>query len=408
MKDTVRAHFAANRAAFRQYIVELLTELVAQRTVNAGKARLDECPGQEVPGEETRIVDVLTPHLGALGVPCEVHALHPRRANLIATLGHGGRAMAVGVHSDIVPPGDGWASDPYTVTQKGAMLYGRGVLDNKGPIASCMAAMKLLVDSGVQLGGRLQLAAIASEEYHEQGEPDPGIGFLLEHAGWRPDFAIIPDIGENMKGIDIAEKGRTEIHVTAHGKQAHGSTPDRGVNAVYKAARLITLIEGTTLPHTAHPILGKPSINLGLIHGGAASNIVPGECGFTLDVRYVPGMSAQGVAEHIRGLAAQVADDFEVRVGHDAPPHAIDAANPLVAAVQRVAEPVLGFVPQPFGMGGGTFAKSFNLGGIPAVGWGPGDDEAFHVVDEYVPLEQLVDFAECLALLAVDLLGVAD
>jgi len=405
MSDAIRAHFAANRPAFRQYIVELLTELVAQRTVNAGKARLDECPGQEVPGEETRVVDVLKPYLEALDIPYEVHALHPRRANIIATLGSGGQAMAVGVHSDIVPPGDGWATDPYVVTEKDGMLLGRGVLDDKGPIASAMAAMKLLVECGVQLDGRLQLASIASEEYHEQGEPDPGIDYLLEHTTWKPDFAIIPDIGENMKGIDIAEKGRTEIHVTAHGKQAHGSTPDRGVNAVYKAARLISLIEGTTLPHTEHPILGKPSINLGLIHGGAASNIVPGECGFTLDIRYVPGMSAEGVAEHIRGLAATVADDFAIRVGHDAPPHAIDADNPLVHAVQRCAEPVLGFVPQPFGMGGGTFAKAFNLGGIPAVGWGPGDDEAFHVVDEYVPVEQLVDFAECLALLAMDLLG---
>ncbi len=407
MKDQIRAHFAANRDAYRQYIVDLLTELVAQRTVNAGKARLDECPGQEVPGEETRVVEVLEPHLRDLGVSFVVHALDPRRANIIATVGEGERAMAVGVHSDIVPPGDGWASDPYVVTQKDGMLYGRGVLDNKGPIASCMAAMRLLVEADVELGGRLQLAAIASEEYHEQGEPDPGIHFLLEKGVLKPDFAIIPDIGENMKGIDIAEKGRTEIHVTAHGKQAHGSTPERGVNAVYKAARLITLVEGCTLPHRVHPVLGEPTINLGLIQGGAASNIVPGECGFTLDVRYVPGMSAQGIADFISSLAAQVADDFEVLVGHDAPPHAIDADNPLVHAIQRNAEPVLGFVPQPFGMGGGTFAKAFNLGGIPAVGWGPGDDEAFHVVDEYVPLEQLVDFAECLALLAVDLLGTA-
>ncbi len=405
MSDAVRAHFAANRADFRKYIIDLLTELVAQPTVNAGKARLDECPGQEVPGEETRVVNVLEPYLRALEVPFVVHSLDPRRANIIATLGDGDKAMAVGVHSDIVPPGDGWASDPYEVTLKDGMLYGRGVLDNKGPIASCMAAMKLLVEAGVQLDGRLQLAAIASEEYHEQGEPDPGIHFLLDQGVLKPDFAVIPDIGENMKGIDIAEKGRTEIHVTAKGQQAHGSTPHRGVNAVYKAARLITLIEECTLPHDVHPVLGEPTINLGLIHGGAASNIVPGECGFTLDVRYVPGMTAQGVAEFIQGLAAQIADDFEVRVGHDAPPHAIDADNPLVGAIQRNAEPVLGFVPQPFGMGGGTFAKAFNLGGIPAVGWGPGDDEAFHVVDEYVPLEQLVDFAECLALLAMDLLG---
>jgi len=405
MKQQIRAHFAQHRQRYRAEIIELLGRLVAQRTVNAGKARLDECPGQQVPGEETRVVEVLEPELDALGIPYQVFALHPRRANLVATLGQGGQAMAVGLHSDIVPPGDGWATDPYLVTVKDGLLYGRGVLDNKGPMASCIIAMKLLVEAEIPLAGRLQLAAIASEEYHEQGEPDPGIGFLLEQGALKPDFAVIPDIGENLKGIDIAEKGRTEIHVTAIGRQAHGSTPERGVNAVYLAARLISLIEQATLPHQEHPVLGQPSINLGLIHGGAASNIVPGECSFTLDVRYVPGMSAQGVADFIRGLAAQVQGEFKVQVGHDAPPHAIDADNPLVHAIQRNAEPVLGFVPEPFGMGGGTFAKAFNLGGIPAVGWGPGDDEAFHVVDEYVPLDQLVDFAECLALLAVDLLG---
>jgi len=405
MKQQIRAHFAQHRQRYRAEIIELLGRLVAQRTVNAGKARLDECPGQQVPGEETRVVEVLEPELDALGIPYQVFALHPRRANLVATLGQGGQAMAVGLHSDIVPPGDGWATDPYLVTVKDGLLYGRGVLDNKGPMASCIIAMKLLVEAEIPLAGRLQLAAIASEEYHEQGEPDPGIGFLLEQGALKPDLAVIPDIGENLKGIDIAEKGRTEIHVTAIGRQAHGSTPERGVNAVYLAARLISLIEQATLPHQEHPVLGQPSINLGLIHGGAASNIVPGECSFTLDVRYVPGMSAQGVADFIRGLAAQVQGEFKVQVGHDAPPHAIDADNPLVHAIQRNAEPVLGFVPEPFGMGGGTFAKAFNLGGIPAVGWGPGDDEAFHVVDEYVPLDQLVDFAECLALLAVDLLG---
>ncbi|MFH1469746.1 MAG: ArgE/DapE family deacylase [Pseudomonadota bacterium] len=405
MKDRVRAHFAAHREEYRRDIIDLLTELVAQRTVNAGRARLDECPGQEVPGEETRVVDVLLPHLAALGIPAEVHALHPRRANLLATMGQGGKVLAVGLHSDIVPPGDGWATDPYVVTERDGMLYGRGVLDDKGPLASTVIAMKLLRDAGITLGGRLQLAVIAAEEHHEQGEPDPGIGFLLKQGLLAPDLAVIPDIGENLEGIDIAEKGRMEVEVTAFGRQAHGSTPERGVNAVYLAARLISLIEACTLPHEEHPVLGHPSINLGLIHGGAAANIVPGECRFTLDIRYVPGMTAASIVVFLEDLAADAGGRFAFAVKHDAPPHALAADHPLVHAIQRCAEPVLGFVPQAFGMGGGTFAKAFNLGGIPAVGWGPGDDEAFHVADEYVPVKQLVDFAELLALLAVDLLG---
>lgn len=405
MQDRIRAHFATHRDDYRRWLLELLADLVAQRTVNAGRERLPECPGQEVPGEETRVVDVLRPRLAALGIPTEVHALHPRRANLLATLGEGGRCLAVGLHSDVVPPGDGWATDPWVATERDGRLYGRGVLDDKGPIAAAATAMKLLLDAGVALSGRLQLAVIAGEEHHEPGEPDPGIGFLLARGLLVPDLCVVPDIGENLRGIDVAEKGRCVVEVTAVGRQAHGSTPERGENAVYHAARIIGLIERATLPHEEHPVLGHPTINLGLIRGGAAANIVPGECRFTLDVRYVPGMSAAGVVAFLEGLAAQAGGRFTFAVASDAPPHAVPADHPLVRAIQRCAAPVLGETPQPFGMGGGTFAKSFNLGGIPAVGWGPGDDAAFHVADEYVPVEQLVDFAELLALLAVDLLG---
>ncbi len=404
MKDRIRAHFAQHRARYQQQIVDLLTDLVAQRTVNAGLERLPECPGQELPGEETRVADVLRPVLEDLGIPCEIHAAHPRRANLLATLGDEGPTMAVGCHADIVPPGDGWDSDPYVVTEKEGFLYGRGVLDNKGPLASCVAAMTLLKEVGVPLAGRFQLASIASEEFREPGQMDPGIEFLLHEGALKPDFAIIPDIGENMQGIDIAEKGRVEVRITAFGRQAHGSTPERGVNAVNLAARLITRIEAFTLPHEEHPWLGHPSINLGIIRGGAATNIVPGECSFILDIRYVPGQTVEGILGYLRGLAEEVGGEFRIEAGRPSIPHAIDADNPLVHAIQANAELILGQRPEPFGMGGGTFAKTFNLGGIPAVGFGPGDDEAFHVANERIELAQLVDFAELLACVAVDLL----
>jgi len=66
---------------------------------------------------------------------------------------------------------------------------------------------------------------------------------------------------------------------------------------------------------------------------------------------------------------------------------------------------VLGFRPEPFGIGGGTFAKAFNLGGIPAVGFGPGLEDQFHVVNEAIELEELVQFSLVAALIACDLLG---
>lgn len=404
-KARIRAHFAAHRERFERRVVALTTELVALRTVNAGRARLDDCPGQEFPGEETRVVDHLRPVLESFGARCEVHALHPRRANLLATLGAAGPTLAIGLHSDIVPPGDGWDSDPYVVTERGGRLYGRGVLDDKGPLASSVVAAQLLSECAIPLAGRFQLAVIASEEFHEPGEPDPGIGFLLERGLLKPDFAIVPDIGEHMRRIDIAEKGRTELHVTAVGRQAHGSTPELGVNAVYQMARFVTLLEGHSLAHEPHPVLGGPSINLGLIRGGAASNIVPGECTATIDVRFVPGQTADGILAELRALTEEVGGEWRLTVGSVAQPHAVSADHPLVEVIQRNAEAVLGVRPEPFGIGGGTFAKGFNLGGIPAVGFAPGDDEQFHVSNESIPVQELVDFAELLALVAVDLLG---
>ncbi len=406
MKDRLRAHFAANRERYEAQILDLLGQLVAQRTVNAGRDRLDECPGQEVPGEETRCVEVLKPWLDELGVDYAVHALHPRRANLIATLGSGDKALAVGVHTDIVPPGDGWSTDPYVPTLVDGQLFGRGVLDNKGPLAACWGALQLLVECEIPLNGRFLLAAIASEEFREVGEPDPGIGYLLETGALKPDFAIIPDIGEHMRRIDIAEKGRLAITVRALGKQAHGSTPELGVNAVNQLARLLVALEEHTLSHEVHPVLGEPSVNVGIVRGGSAANIVPGEASAVVDIRYVPGMTAEGVVAELRALADEIGGEWRWELGDVSLPHAICADNDLVHAIRASTRELLGFDPEPFGMGGGTFAKTFNLGGIPAVGWGPGDDEAFHVTDEWIDVDQLVDFALLLALVAVDLLGI--
>ena len=85
--------------------------------------------------------------------------------------------------------------------------------------------------------------------------------------------------------------------------------------------------------------------------------------------------------------------------------HGVNPDNEVVDAIKKNAQEVLGFEPKTFGMGGGTYAKTMNLAGILAVGWGPGDDEAYHVANEYVEIKQLVDFAELTCLLAIDLLA---
>lgn len=409
-KAILKDYFAGHREAVGRRIVDLTREMVRERTINVVSEKLSDHPGLEFRGEEYRVAGIVTREFDGWGIPYEVHARREGRPNVIGRLGRGenGRRLLMPAHMDIVPAGDGWDSDPYEVIEKDGRLVGRGTLDNKGPLASVMVAGAVLKELGLDemLSGELLLAALADEEAEDPDGIDYGIGYLLEENLIAPTFAVIPDIGENMKAIDVAEKGRTVIKITATGKQAHGSTPERGINAVFMMAALVREIEQLELAHEAHDVLGAPSLNLGEIHGGAAPNIVPGSCVVYLDIRTVPGMTREGLLGQLEGCAAKVANgvfDIEVMAWNE--PHGIDPENELVKTIRDNAAEVLGFTPEAFGMGGGTYAKTLNLEGVLAVGWGPGDDEMFHVANESVEIDQLVDFALLTGLIAVDLLG---
>jgi acetylornithine deacetylase/succinyl-diaminopimelate desuccinylase-like protein len=293
------------------------------------------------------------------------------------------------------------------LTEKDGKAYGRGTLDNKGPIVACTMAMEILKSLGIELKGELILACIAGEEFHEKDEPDPGIKFLAKEGLLKPTFAIIPDIGEHMASIDIAEKGRAVIKVTSIGKQAHGSTPELGINAVEKLAQFIVNVTKLELKYTPHEILKKPSVNLGIVRGGSAVNNVPNNAEATFDIRYVPGQTAKGLVEEFRTCAKGIIDGkFEFEIMDDNPPHQVDPDNILVKTIQANTKEIVGKEPVVFGMGGGTFAKPFNLSGILAVGFGPGESDCFHVANEYLEIDEMLQFIELIACVSCDLLGV--
>lgn len=409
MKQRIHDYFAAHEPEIRQGILDLLAEMVRERTVNVVTEKLAEHPYLKLRGEEYRVASIVKRELDRLGIPYDEHARTEGRPNVIGRLGRdkSGQRLFMAAHMDIVPAGEGWSTPPFEMTVKGDMAYGRGVLDNKGPLAAILAAARILKEvvgeKGIQ--GQLQIAALADEEATDPDGVDFGIGFLIDEKKINPTMAIIPDIGENMKKIDIAEKGRAVIKATAYGKQAHGSTPERGINAVYRMARLVREIEELKLEHQRHPQLDVPTLNLGEIHGGAAPNIVPGECVIYLDIRTVPGMSREGLLRQLQECCDRVEGEFKMEVQAWTEPHQISPETPLVYAIQDNCQEVLGFRPEVFGMGGGTFAKTLNLAGITAVGWGPGDDDAFHITDEYVDVRQLVAFCRLTCLVALDLLA---
>jgi acetylornithine deacetylase/succinyl-diaminopimelate desuccinylase family protein len=412
-KAALKAWFDAHRAEVRQRIVDLTLELVRQRTVNVVPDKMAEHPYLKIRGEEWRVAEIVTRELTRAGVKYESHSRTEGRPNVIGHVGsnRSGQRLLVAAHMDVVPSGPAadWKklTDPFAAIEKDGMLYGRGVIDNKGPLASALVGALMLKDvlGDAALSGELQIAALSDEEATGPDGVDYGVGFLLENKLIDATFAIIPDIGDHMQKIDIAEKGGGVMRVTARGVQAHGSTPERGVNAIHKMAKLLAKMEAFPFVFEAHPVLGGPTINIGEIFGGAAPNIVPGTCTISVDLRLVPGQTMEQIKAQIEELARPIADDFEVVIANSRVAHAVPPDNPLVKAVQANTQATLGFLPEVMGMGGVTFAKSLNLAGIQAIGWGPGDDNAFHVVDEWVPIDELVDFSLLIGLTALDLVG---
>jgi len=409
MKQKIHEYFARHEAKITEELLALLAEMVRERTVNVVSEKLGEHPYLKIRGEEHRVAAIVARELDAWGIPYDTHARLEGRPNLIARIGRnesGDRLFLAG-HMDVVPAGDGWESDPFEMRVADGFAVGRGVLDNKGPLVACLLAARILKEAVGEenLRGQLQIAALSDEEATDPDGIDYGIGYLLEAGKVDATMAIIPDIGENMKSIDIAEKGRVVIKVTSIGKQAHGSTPERGVNAVFPMARLALELERLQLEHEVHPQLGRPTLNLGEIHGGAAPNIVPGECTVYLDIRTVPGMTRAGLLAQLEECCRRAGGEFKIAVMAATEPHQISPDNAVVRAIQANGREVLGFAPEPFGMGGGTYAKGLNLAGVTAVGWGPGDDNAFHVTNESVEIRQLVDFSRMLCLVAIDLLA---
>jgi acetylornithine deacetylase/succinyl-diaminopimelate desuccinylase-like protein len=307
------------------------------------------------------------------------------------------------LHTDVVPAGapKDWKFAPFKPFEKGGKLYGRGVLDDKGPLASCFATLRILKENEKRIPGEFIFAAVGDEEVGV----GVGLDFLIKKRVIKCTDAIVPDIAGNMKEINVAEKGRVLLKVLAHGKQAHAMEPSKGVSAIHATAHFLAALEKHTLAHAEHPLLGAPTVNTGLIKGGVAPNAVAADCETTLDIRYVPGQTAEGIRDEIQALAGQVLASgacpgatIDVQIFQKALPCEVDAQAPIVKMILKHAPDA-----KVTGSGGGTFAKDLVLMGVEAVGWSCGDEATYHQPNEEIEVDQLVTFSGRLANLALEL-----
>ena len=395
--------------SLRSFIVDLTLRICRERTVNYFP---EDFPaggpdGMTSPGQEGKVAAVLAGELKKLGVRSTTHAKVPGRDNLLATVGKGQpgfRHMLVLLHTDVVPSGapSDWKFAPFAPFEKDGKLYGRGVLDDKGPLVAAFAALRILKAHEGQINGAFTFGAVGDEEVGI----GVGLPYLIEQGLIQCTDAVIPDIAGNMKEINVAEKGRVLLKVKGRGKQAHAMEPAKGVNAINAMARFLVALQNSRLRHRAHPILGGPTVNAGLVRGGVAPNAVPADCEATLDIRYVPGQTGEGIRSEVQALAdeaiwgpGEVASAaLAVEILQEAKPCEVSPDTPIVKRILRHAPDA-----KITGSGGGTFAKDLVLMGVDAVGWSCGDEATYHQPNEEIEVEQLVTFAGRLANLAFEI-----
>ncbi|MFF1823076.1 M20 family metallopeptidase [Kribbella sp. NPDC058245] len=362
--------------------------------------------GQNPPGEEAATVAVLAAVGHELGLTVTTTTVEPGRDNISLTVGNGtGPGLLLLGHTDVVPVGEGWTTDPYGAEVRDGRLYGRGASDMKGGLAAAVAALAVLRD--VELSGPVELAAVVDEE-----ETGKGIRAFVNESP-RSYVGCITAEPTDLQTI-IAARGDSYLRVAVHGRAVHAGNAQDGANAIYGATAIITEIERlhAELAANPHPLIGPATWSVGQINGGTGGSIVPAECVVVADRRLLPGESPAAVLENLRDRVAALHLEkrgltVDLEMPMEMPPFETPADAELVS-ITEAARREAGGPDVPLGGWGAACDGGYvdrDLG-IPVVVLGPGSvAHQAHRADESVPIAELAIAARAYALAAVRLLG---
>ena len=363
-------------------------------------------------GEEREVNAALARHMEAAGFD-EV-TIDPL-GNVIGRIGNGPRLLAIDAHMDTVDVGDlgNWDFDPFGGAIRDGFVHGRGSVDQEGGAAAFVAAGRIVKELG--LGDQLTL--ICTGTVMEEDCDGLCWKYLIEESGLRPELVISTE--PTSLGVYRGQRGRMEMGVAFRGVSAHGSAPERGVNAVYAAARACLSIEELHERLKDDDFLGKGSIAVTeMTSSGPSLCAIPDAARLHLDRRLTWGETKESAVAEVK---AALGDDAQVEVLHyDGlaytglhygmekyyPTWVIPADHPAVTEGVTVAEMLFGETPVVDRWTFSTNGVAINgLHGIPVIGYGPGDESMAHAPNERVPVDHLVRASAFYALYALRLAG---
>ena len=308
-----------------------------------------------------------------------------QRTSVIARLGgtDAKAPLCLTGHIDTVPLGAAkWSHDPFSGETDGDKLYGRGSSDMKAGVAGILIAAKNLAGHLRPTAGVVIVLTAAEEGGCIGSKHMIQVEGLLGRAG-----AMV--VGEPTSNYPaVGHKGSMKFWAKFRGVTAHGSMPHLGVNAIYKAAHAVCKIEKFEYHDHPHPVMGGPSINVGMFHAGQTINSVPDEAVLGVDVRSIVGMDHAVVLKRLRDL---LGDEAELDVFQDMPAVWTEPEHAWMQRVYEICAKTLNEKPEPrtvsYNSDAGNFLKTWR--GAPTVILGPGEPSMAHQTDEYCRMSRI-------------------
>jgi acetylornithine deacetylase len=344
------------------------------------------------------LIEHVRTYLDGLGVESQlVYDNDKRKANLYATLGPADRGgIMLSGHTDVVPvDGQDWSTDPFAVAEADGRLYGRGTCDMKSFIAVCLAFAPRFLERGLEIP--IHFAFSYDEEIGCIGVR--GLIDALNTMTVKPAMCIVGE--PTSMQVTIAHKGKRSFRCHVRGRESHSSLAPHAVNAVEYAAELIAHMKSMARrmeeqgPFDELFDVAHTTVHTGTIRGGTALNIVPKDCTFEFEFRYLPDADPTALFDEVAAYARETleprmhaldpATGFSFEEMSGIPALNADPAEEVVTLAKSLAERNdHGKV--AFGTEAGLFQ---NGAGIPTVVCGPGDVEQAHKPNEFVSLDQI-------------------
>ncbi|MBS7248445.1 MAG: ArgE/DapE family deacylase [Candidatus Jordarchaeales archaeon] len=326
------------------------------------------------------------------------------RVNLVARRRADKPPLTIYAHMDVVPVEERWSVPPFEGVVRNGRIYGRGVADMKGFIATVITALRVMRELGLEPNYDITCVMCTDEEVGVY----PGVYYLTDKGYIRGDVIC----GEMIHGvIGVGFAGSIHFGVTVKGRSAHTGMWWMAVNAIENALpvleEVLRLRERVTARRSNVPTIPTPFgdklipiLSVNVIAGGVKENIIPGECRFSVDRRYIPEEDEeQVISEFIEavmaGKARSNALDVDVNVVRAYKPFKTSPENPIVRKLAEAVMHVTGKQPAFIGVAGATDMGYVAQKGHNVAVMGVGDAASnFHGADENIKIEDMLTYAK--------------